>query len=122
VGSSIGRAKLDGKDVNNDFINASSGSGIAIQGDYIYFTAGGGTAIGRANLNGTDADPNFITGLKGEIAFLAADGKYIFWADWGDRGSGTTIGRANLNGTDVNQDFIGGTKGGFGIAVTGGNP
>jgi virginiamycin B lyase len=118
---SIGRANLNGGDVDENFIRGC-GSGIAIQGDYIYFTAASGTAIGRANIDGGDVDVNFIKDLKGEIAFLAADSDYIFWADWGNRGSGTTIGRANLNGSDVNQSFIKGTKGGFGIAVTGGNP
>lgn len=117
----IGRAKLDGSHVKDDFITGC-GSGIAIEGKYIYFTTPSGTGIGRANIDGTDVDPNFITGLNGEVAFIAADSTYIFWADWGSRGSGTTIGRANLNGTGVNQSFIKGTKGGFGIAVTGGNP
>jgi virginiamycin B lyase len=102
--------------VNQNFISgAGSGSGIAIHGKYIYFTSNGGTGIGRAKLNGTDVNPNFITGLNGEIAFLAVDSKYIFWADWGDRGTwqsgSNTIGRANIDGTDVNQSFITGADG-----------
>jgi Domain of unknown function (DUF5050) len=117
----IGRAKLDGSDVNDDFISGC-GSGIAIEGKYIYFTTTSGTGIGRANIDGTDVNTSFMTGLNGEIAFLAADSNYIFWADWGSAGSGTTIGRANLDGTQPNQSFIKGTKGGFGIAVTGGDP
>ena len=127
--ASIGRATTKGTDVDPNFITgAGSGSGIAIHGKYIYFTSNGGTGIGRANLNGTDVNPNFITGLDGEIAFLAVDAKYIFWADWGDRGTCNnpgptcTIGRANIDGTGVNQSFITGTDGGFGIAVTDGNP
>jgi len=126
---SIGRASLSGTDVTLNFISgAGSGSGIAIHGKYIYFTSNGGTGIGRANVNGTDVNPNFITGLEGEIAFLSVNSKYIFWADWGDRGTCSnpgptcTIGRANIDGTDVNQSFITGTDGGFGIAVTDGNP
>ena len=39
----IGRAKLDGSDVNDHFISGSS-SGVAVEGDYIYFTAGDGTS------------------------------------------------------------------------------
>jgi hypothetical protein len=117
----IGRANINGSGAKNDFVSGC-GSGIAVEGKYIYFTAASGTAIGRAKIDGTDVNPNFITGLNGTIAFLAADSKYIFWADWGDQGSGTTIGRANLDGTDPNQSFITSTKGGFGIAVTGGNP
>jgi virginiamycin B lyase len=119
----IGRANLDGSGINQSFISgAGSGAGIAIEGNHIYFTTSGGTSIGRANLDGSDANPHFITGLNGEVAFLAVDGTYIFWADWGTRGSGTTIGRAKINGTGKNQTFVKGTNGGFGIAVTGGNP
>jgi hypothetical protein len=118
----IGRAKLDGSGVKEDFISGC-GSGIAIKGKYIYFTAASGTAIGRANIDGTNVNTSFIPNLNGQIAFLAADSKYIFWADWGSRGSGTTIGRANLDGTGIpNQSLVSGTIGGFGIAVTGGDP
>jgi hypothetical protein len=117
----IGRAKLDGSDVNTAFISGC-GSGIAIEGKYIYFTTPSGTAIGRAKISGKNVNPNFISGLNGLIAFIAADNKHVFWADWGSRGSGTTIGRANLDGTNVNQTLVQGTNGGFGIAVTGGNP
>ena len=117
----IGRANIDGSNANDNFISGC-GSGIAVEGKYIYFTAANGTAIGRANIDGTGVNTGFITGLNGEIAFLAVDKSYIFWADWGDRGTGTTIGRANIDGTQVNQNFITGTNGGFGIAVTDGDP
>jgi virginiamycin B lyase len=116
----IGRAKLNGTDVNLDFISGCS-AGIAIEGNYIYFTTSSGTGIGRAKLDGTDVNLDFIQGLNGPIAFLAADSDYIYWADV-DGYAGTTIGRANINGTGVNQSFINGAEGPFGIAVTGGNP
>jgi len=106
--------------VNSNFISGC-GSGIAIQGDFIYFTTSSGTGIGRANLDGSNVDLNFMTGLNGLIAFLAADKNNLYWADWAG-GSGTTIGRANLDGSGVNQTFISGTVGGFSIAVTGGSP
>ena len=117
----IGRAKLDGTDVNQNFIYYD-GQGIAIQGDYIYYASNGGTGIGRVELNGSDLNPDFITGLKGSVAFLAVDGKYIFWADSGTDYNGKTIGRAKLDGSDVKQHLIKGADGPFGIAVTGGNP
>jgi virginiamycin B lyase len=118
--SEIGRANIDGSGANNSFISGC-GSGIAIEGNHIYFTTAAGNAIGRANLDGTGVNLAFITGLNGGIAFLAANSRYLYWADW-DSNAGTTIGRARLNGTDVNQSFITGTDGGFGIAVTGGDP
>ena len=117
----IGRAKLNGKKITNGFI-VGCGSGIAIVGKYIYFTSASGSSIGRANIDGTNVNTDFIPNLNGQIAFLAATKKYIYWANWGDRGSGTTIGRANIDGTQPNQTFIQGTKGGFGIAITGGDP
>jgi hypothetical protein len=117
----IGRANLDGSNTNDDFISGC-GSGVAVEGKYIYFTTSDDTGIGRANIDGSDVNLNFMTGLNGEIAFLAVDKNYIFWADWGNAGTGTTIGRANIDGTGVNQSFVQGTKGGFGIAVTGGDP
>jgi len=114
----IGRATLAGKDVKKDFIEYDGG-GIAIEGDYIYYTLISGTAIGRVELNGSNLNASFITGLTANVAFLAVNSKYIFWANWED---GNTIGRANIDGTDVNLSFITGTDNAFGIAVTDGNP
>jgi hypothetical protein len=74
---SIGRANLDGTDVNQNFIpQAGASGGVAVDpGRYdwwdlslvptdthIYWTTGYG--IGRANLDGTDVNVNFIDGLK----------------------------------------------------------
>lgn len=118
----IGRASLDGKDVNLKFIPTVAAGSLAIQGSFIYWPSENGTSIGRANIDGKSVNQNFIKGLNGQVAFIAADSTYIYWADWGSSGSGTTIGRAKLNGTGVDQTFIKGTAGGFGIAVTGGNP
>ncbi len=117
----MGRANVDGTDVNQTFVYYG-GQGIAIHGNYIYFCSNGGTGIGRMTLDVHDRNPDFITGLSGNVAFLAVDSKYIFWADSGSDYSGTTIGRANLDGSDVNESFIKGAAGPFGIAVTGGNP
>jgi len=117
----IGVANLDGSHANPNFIPTSGASSLAIEGQYIYWP-NNGTAIGRAKLNGTDVNQKLITGLNGEVAFIAVDSAYIYWADWGNRDTGTTIGRAKLDGTGVNQKFIKGTLGGFGLAVTGGSP
>ena len=73
---SIGRANLDGTDVNQNFITqVGADGGVAVDpGRYdwdlnlvptdthIYWTTGYG--IGRANLDGTDVNVNFIDGLK----------------------------------------------------------
>jgi virginiamycin B lyase len=120
--TTIARANLNGTNVNKNFITgAHNPCGVAVNSSYIYWAGDAGTSIGRAKLNGTHVNLDFIQGLNGPIAFLAADSKNIFWADYDDY-VGTTIGRAKINGTGVNQSFITGTKGAFGIAVTGGNP
>jgi hypothetical protein len=60
----IGRARLDGTDVNQHFIavpNGPSGvAGLAVNCRYIYWTNEDGNEIGRANLNGTDVNQRFI--------------------------------------------------------------
>ena len=106
-GTSIGRAKLNGTGVDDNFITGlTSPRGIATDSKYIYWMQGDATdaMIGRANLNGTGVDPGFIPhqpGMDsgGGIAITPANG--IYWAN------GTnTIGHANLDGTNADPDFI----------------
>lgn len=75
----IGRARLNGTEVNQTFIadsDPANPEGIAIHGSYIYWSnygpgvGGGGTSIGRAKLNGTEVEPEFITGASAP-AFIA---------------------------------------------------
>src|ERR687886_753336 len=63
----IGRANLDGTDVNQNFITgANAPAGVAVDGAHLYWTnfTGTGGAIGRANLDGTGVDQSFITGAS----------------------------------------------------------
>ena len=100
----IGRAKLDGSDLNPNFIPAAktqSPRGLAINGNSIYWTNFTGSSIGRANLDGANATENYIsTGT--DPAALTIDGRYLYWAN----SSQSTIGRAQLNGSGVNQSFV----------------
>src|SRR5208337_4741760 len=99
---SIGRAKLNGMEVNLDFITGvDQPLDVAVNGTYIYWTQQN-DSIGRANLNGTGVNQSFITGLSDAPYGLTVDGTYIYWANF----SAGTIGRANLDGTGVNQGFI----------------
>jgi virginiamycin B lyase len=110
-GGVIGRARLDGTDVNQKFITgASFPSVVLVFGRYLYWantgplpngagTIGAGT-IGRARLNGTDVNQKFITGASQPVGLTAAHGS-LYWTNhtgW--------IGHARLNGTHVNQKFI----------------
>ena len=61
---SIGRADLDGTDIDQDFIPLREDDdpcGIAVNGSHIYW-ADSVQGIGRADLDGTDVDQDFIPG------------------------------------------------------------
>src|SRR5919199_1486184 len=64
----IGRANLDGTDVNQNFITgANAPAGVAVDGAHLYWTnfTGTGGSIGRANLDGTGVDQSFINTTAG---------------------------------------------------------
>jgi len=123
-GNTIGRAYLDGTDVDQSFISGASGpSSVLVHGQYIYWgNATGCTqdgacsgSIGRAHLDGTDVDEHFIAA---DTPYgLAVHGQYIYW---GSTGIGK-IGRADLNGTNVNPSFITGLNQPDGLVVDGQN-
>lgn len=102
VESSIGRAHLDGTDVNQRFIAGTHvADAVTVAGGYIYW-ANGNTpihdTIGRAKLNGTRINQRFMTNTIGTA--LASHGPYIYGSDFNH------IWRAKLNGTSVNRHFI----------------
>ena len=109
---SIGRAALNGTDVNEHFIAASTPYGLAVHGQYIYWSGWGTGTIGRADLNGTNVDPKFITGLNAPDG-VVVDGQKIYWANNGTN----SIGEADLDGANVNLKFITGAKGPEGMAI-----
>ena len=90
VGSTLGRANLNGTDPNENFIEDFAGGelgGVAVYGGHIYWSGNG--TIGRANLNGTDVDPHFITTGGTWPWGVAIYGGHIYWADC--CGSGDSI-------------------------------
>jgi virginiamycin B lyase len=105
LSDTIGRAGVDGSDVNQSFIVLAAGSlphDVAVDSSHVYWTSGFSGSIGRADLDGQNVDPNFITGLTGCCDGLAVDGTYMYWA----AGFAGTIGRADINGQNVNPNFI----------------
>ena len=95
----IGRARLNGTDVDQKFITgASLPTGLTTAGGYLYWANNLTGTIGRARLNGTDVNQKFIKTAQSEGPDdVVADSGHIYWAN------DFNIGRANLNGTDVNR-------------------
>jgi virginiamycin B lyase len=99
----IGRANIDGKDVNPKFINTAGDNvcGVAISSTYIYWVGDVGSYIGRAKLDGTDVDPDFIN-VGTRVCGLAVTKSSIYWANYDDG----EIGQANIDGSDPNPSAI----------------
>ena len=116
----IGRANVDGSNVNQSFLGgAPSTLGVAAGGGYVFWSNTTGSAsgkIGRANVDGTGAVPGFIPAAY--VWSVAADGAHVYWTDTGHN----WIGRANLDGSGVQANFISaGVSGPVSIAVDGGH-
>ena len=118
----IGRARLNGTDLNQKFITGASVPGVVLVfGGYLYWANlaplndGAGT-IGRARLNGTDVNQKFIkTAQPNGPDDVVADSGHLYWAN------DFNIGRANLNGTDVIQNFIAVPNGPSGVSALAAN-
>jgi hypothetical protein len=103
----IGFATFDTHIVDQNLIQVAGGfpNGVAVYGDFVYWTVPDANAIGRAGMNGTGVDQTFIQDLQG-VQGVAVNSAGIFWTN---TASGS-IGRANLDGTGVNQSFITGAS------------
>ena len=81
-GTTIGRARLDGTDVN---ANVNEGRNcphrLVIKGGYIYWSSRRGNTIGRAPLNGADVKQNFITGALSPAGVVVGCGRGV--RPWG---------------------------------------
>lgn len=108
----IGRARLDGTEVIEDYITTGEdpAGDLAISGNHLFWVSEKG--IGRANVNGTEVDPEFIPDEEenplGFIWGIAANGEYVYWtrSEFGKVDPGEGIGRASVNGGDVEPDFM----------------
>jgi len=109
---SIGRANLDGSNLNGSLITANHPLGVTVDDSFIYWTNESTNTIGRAKLDGSNPSPNFINGANFPLG-VAVDGSYIYWVN----NQTNTIGRANLDGTGVNQNFIISTTTPYGVTV-----
>jgi Ca2+-binding RTX toxin-like protein len=114
VFATIGRARLDGTSspdqtwLKDDTAN-EYWSGVAVDGQYVYWSNSDAGLIGRANLNGsgppTAVTENYISGATRPSA-VAVDAAHIYWANFPPPPQSGSIGSANLNGSNVQQNLI----------------
>jgi hypothetical protein len=125
----IGRASLDGTNVEPHFITTNGGRplDVALGNGAIYWTNARGGTIGRANRDGTNVDQFFIftqynAATGGGAAGLAVDDNYVYWVNNKGGGANRTasIGRAPIsNPTAAKQNFIPGLTAANDVAVNG---
>ncbi len=113
MGTTLGRANLDGTGVTQSFMTAPRApTGVAVDDQHVYWANPLVGTIGRANLDGTGANQFFVMTAKSPIG-VAADARHIYWTD------GSSIGRANLDGSSVDDSFVTGNGGSYSVAVDG---
>jgi hypothetical protein len=104
----IGRAKLDGSDVQSNFIPPSAGVvdpfGVAVTASHVYWISSNGGTIGHADIDGANPDPNFIV-LSNSPCGLAADANFLYFSFY--LGSeGAAVARVPIGGGTPDEDFI----------------
>jgi virginiamycin B lyase len=103
----IGRAGLDGKGVDLDFVTIGTAfpCGVAVNSTHVFWSDTGlfaaGSRIGRANIGGVDVDTSLIGEAAGPCG-IAIHGSQLYWANL----ASGTIGRANTDASGVNQSFL----------------
>src|SRR3954453_11974420 len=113
--SSIGRANLDGTNVEPHFLALSSPPhGLAIDGAYLYWGAAAGS-VGRASLDASAIEESFIP-AAGLPTGVALDGAKIYWAA-ASSNSGKA-GRATLAGGGASQSLVATGESPCGIAAS----
>ena len=103
-GSTIGRANLNGTNVNPSFITATGGSplGLAVTATDIYWTSVSHTSetvtIFPRQPRRPEHPPSLVTGLPGALFGVAVGPSNLYWASFGSPDI-ESVGRANLDGT-----------------------
>jgi len=78
----IGRARLDGSNVEDDFISLAAGTspcGLAVDSEYLYWANFGTAMIGRARLDSSAVDESFISTVPYPCA-VAVNEAGIYWS------------------------------------------
>ncbi|HEX6020662.1 MAG TPA: choice-of-anchor D domain-containing protein [Solirubrobacter sp.] len=99
-GDSVGRANLDGTEVNPSLISGlRDPSNLTVRGGHVYW-ANAIDSVGRGVVDGTGKKNDFMSALH--PFGIEVDDRHIYWSSLLTR----TIGRANLDGSDANPSFI----------------
>src|SRR5215208_2908372 len=85
----IGRADLDGTNVNPGFITNGAGD-VAVDAHNVYWTNSSG--VGRANLDGSGIENKFVSVKNLFPHDVAVDDAHVWWVEQ------TGLGRASLSG------------------------
>jgi hypothetical protein len=106
----IGRADLDGNDVEEGLISLGGRScpqGLAVTGTHIYWTQLGSGTIGRAGLNGSGVDGRWLNIHSRQGPFqVVADRAHVYWTWGGVDGSPSYTGRADANRSRLDRRFL----------------
>lgn len=108
--NTIGRADLDGNDVEERLISLGAKScpqGLAVTGTHIYWTQLGSGTIGRAGLNGRDVHGRWLNIRSRQGPFqIVADRAHVYWTWGGVDGSPSYTGRADANRSHLDRRFL----------------
>ena len=108
--STIGRADLNGRHVNQRFISLDGRTcpqGLAVAADHIFWTELGQGKIGRASLNGRGDDAHWLNihSHQGPFQIAVGDGR-VYWTWGGENGTPSYTGRANANRSHQDRRFL----------------
>jgi hypothetical protein len=113
----IGRAPLSGAAPDPNFITVpGAGCGVAVDGGFIYWDAGGG-AIGRVPIGGGTPNAAFLPAAATDTCGVAANPQYLFWGNLTGLSGPNFVGRANINGSSPNPGLIAGAGQPCGLAA-----
>jgi hypothetical protein len=123
----IGRVAVDGSHLNRDYIplppedGGGVADGLAIEGNYLFFSRCQDATVGRVDLDGTDIEQDLVSmSWPNCPQALAASQGRVYWAELGDFGERPgRIGSARLDGGGVHETTIltGSPDGPFSLAA-----
>jgi virginiamycin B lyase len=78
----IGRANLDGTDVERNFIVLPDGwaCGVAVDSSHVYWASNSSGKLGRAALDGSEVQPSWMSPGAGHGCGIAVSATTVFWA------------------------------------------